>query len=157
MSASIGLWCCHLQTTTREPCMDLVAPCCVIPRDYLSDTPLLRRDAEAIILITFAFSRGSGRAKIEENLSKNAVFLGKYHDNEIRKICECHCQKFCCHFGGPYCALWGFWCLNMANWVRYPLYLFSAFPPWRPCEVEVRYPPPPPPKGVSHRYLRDTL
>ena len=24
----------------------------------------------------------------------------------------------------PYCALWGFWCLNMANWVRYPLPLF---------------------------------
>ena len=20
----------------------------------------------------------------------------------------------------PYCTLWGFWCLNMANWVRYP-------------------------------------
>ena len=24
----------------------------------------------------------------------------------------------------PYCALWGFWCLNMANSVRYPLPLF---------------------------------
>ena len=24
----------------------------------------------------------------------------------------------------PYCALWGFWCLNMANWVRYPLPFF---------------------------------
>ena len=35
----------------------------------------------------------------------------------------------------------GFWCLNMANWARYPLPLFSAFPPWRACEVEVRYPP----------------
>ena len=23
-----------------------------------------------------------------------------------------------------YCALWGFWCLSMANWVRYPLPLF---------------------------------
>ena len=23
-----------------------------------------------------------------------------------------------------YCALWGFWCLNIANWVRYPLPLF---------------------------------
>ena len=22
------------------------------------------------------------------------------------------------------CALWGFWCLNMAKWVRYPLPLF---------------------------------
>ena len=29
----------------------------------------------------------------------------------------------------------------MANWVRYPLSLFGAFPPWRACEVEVRYPP----------------
>ena len=54
----------------------------------------------------------------------------------------------------PYCALWGFWCLNMANWVRYPLPLFWAFPPWRAWEVEVRYPPS---KGVSQRYLRDTL
>ena len=41
----------------------------------------------------------------------------------------------------PYCALWGFWCLNMANWVRYPLPLFSAVLPWRACEVEVREPP----------------
>ena len=24
----------------------------------------------------------------------------------------------------PYCALWGFWCLNMASWVRSPLPLF---------------------------------
>ena len=52
----------------------------------------------------------------------------------------------------PYCALWGFWCLNMANWVRYPLPLLSAFPPWRACEVEVRYPPPPTQKG----YLSNT-
>ena len=49
----------------------------------------------------------------------------------------------------PYCALWGFWCLNMANWVRSPP-LFSVFPPWGACEVEVRYPPPQ--KG----YLSDT-
>ena len=38
----------------------------------------------------------------------------------------------------------------MANWVRYPLPLFSVFPPWRACEAEVRYPPPQ--KG----YLSDT-
>ena len=38
----------------------------------------------------------------------------------------------------------------MANWVRYPLSLFGVFPPWRACEVEVRYPPPQ--KG----YLSDT-
>ena len=43
----------------------------------------------------------------------------------------------------------GFWCLNMANWVRYPLRLFWAFPPWRACEVEVRYPP-------QMGYLSDT-
>ena len=43
----------------------------------------------------------------------------------------------------------------MASWVRYPLPLFWAFPPLRTCEVEVRYPPPS--KGVSQRYLRDTL
>ena len=41
----------------------------------------------------------------------------------------------------PYCALWGSWCLNMANWVRYPLPLFWAFPRWRAYKVEVRYPP----------------
>ena len=52
----------------------------------------------------------------------------------------------------PYCALWGFWCLKMANWVRYPLPLLWAFPPCRACEVEVRYPPS---KGVSQRYLRE--
>ena len=32
----------------------------------------------------------------------------------------------------------GFWCLNMANWVRYPLPPFLSR---RACEVEVRYPP----------------
>ena len=43
----------------------------------------------------------------------------------------------------------------MAKWVRYtPSPFFWAFPPWRACEVEVRYPPS---KGVSQRYLRDTL
>ena len=30
---------------------------------------------------------------------------------------------------------------------------FLSIPPWRACEVEVRYPPS---KGVSQRYLRDT-
>ena len=48
----------------------------------------------------------------------------------------------------PYCALWGFWCLNMANWVRYPVPLFRAFPlgehaRWR-CDT-----PPPPHRGIS--------
>ena len=35
-----------------------------------------------------------------------------------------------------------------------PSPLFRAFPHWRACKVEVRYPPS---KGVSQRYLRDTL
>ena len=52
------------------------------------------------------------------------------------------------------CALWGSWCLNMANWVRYPLPHSWALPPWRTCEVEVRYPPPH--KRLSERYLCDT-
>ena len=38
----------------------------------------------------------------------------------------------------------------MANWVRYPLPLFCAFPPWRACEVEVRYP------SLQKGYLSDT-
>ena len=40
------------------------------------------------------------------------------------------------------------------QWGAIPLPLFWVFPPWRACEVEVRYPPPS--KGVSRRYLRDT-
>ena len=52
------------------------------------------------------------------------------------------------------CALWGFWCLNMANWARYP-HFSERFPlgeppqKWR-CDT-------PSPKGVSQRYWRDTL
>ena len=69
-----------------------MAPYCAIPRDYLSDTPLLRAMG----------------------------FLVSQH--------------------GQLGAI--------------PLPLFWAFPPWRACEVEVRYPPS---KGVSQRYLRDTL
>ena len=46
------------------------------------------------------------------------------------------------------CALWGFWCLNMANWVRYPPPFPERFPPgdhakWR-CD-----PPPPHKTGIS--------
>ena len=51
----------------------------------------------------------------------------------------------------PIAVLWGFWCLNMA---RYPLHLFWAFLPWRACEMEVEDTPT---KGVSQRYLRDSL
>ena len=49
----------------------------------------------------------------------------------------------------PYCALWGFWCLNMANWVRYPpAPLSERFPlgkhaKWR-CDT-----PPPLKRGIS--------
>ena len=75
------------ESPQHSPGVCLVAPCCAIPRDYLSDT--------------------------------------------------------------PYCALWGFWCLNMARWVRYPLPLSERFPigehaKWR-CDT-------PPQKG----YLSDT-
>ena len=52
------------------------------------------------------------------------------------------CQRY-----PPCCALWGF-PMGYDN----PLPLFCAFPPWRACEVEVRYPPPT--KGVSLQYLR---
>ena len=37
----------------------------------------------------------------------------------------------------PYCALWGFWCLSMANWVRYPLPFSERFPLKKAFEVEV--------------------
>ena len=43
------------------------------------------------------------------------------------------CQRY-----PPCCALWGF-SMGYDN----PLPLLCAFPPWRACEVEVRYPPPP--------------
>ena len=54
----------------------------------------------------------------------------------------------------PYCALWGFWCLNMANWVRYPLPLSERFPLESMRRGGAILPPL---KGVSQRYLRDTL
>ena len=63
----------------------------------------------------------------------------------------------------PYCALprdylsdtlWGSWCLNMANWVRYPSPFSERFPLGEHAKVEVRYPPS---KGVSQRYWCDTL
>ena len=70
----------------------LVAPYCAIPRDYLSDTPLLRA--------------------------------------------------------------MGFWCLNMANWVRYPLPFSERFPlgEHAKCRCDT-----PPQKRYLQRYLRDTL
>ena len=53
----------------------------------------------------------------------------------------------------PYCALWGFWCLNMANWVRYP----SPFLGVSPLEsMRSGGAIPPPTKGVSQRYLSNT-
>ena len=50
-------------------------------------------NAETTILIKFAFWRGLGRGEIEGKLSKTAVFLGKFHDNKIWKICKVYCQK----------------------------------------------------------------
>ena len=54
----------------------------------------------------------------------------------------------------PYCALWGFSCLNMANWVRYPPPFSARFPLWEHAKWRCDTPPS---KGVSQRYLRDTL
>ena len=47
----------------------------------------------------------------------------------------------------PYCALWGFWCLNMANWVRYP----SAFSEHVPLgeHAKWRCDTPPLKRGIS--------
>ena len=49
----------------------------------------------------------------------------------------------------PYCALWVFGVSTWPTGCDTPP-LFCAFPPWRACEGEVRYPPPQ--KG----YLSDT-
>ena len=90
---------------------------------------------------------------------------------ETRKFCF----EFCCRFLGgifppifraswpriaryretisaipPYCALWSFWCLNMANWVRYPLPLFLSVSPLESMQSGGAIPPPQ--KG----YLSDT-
>ena len=83
------------QRSSRIPYFppNLVAPYCAIPRDYLSDTPLLRAMG----------------------------FLASQH--------------------------------GQLGAIPHPL--SERFPPWRACEVEVRYPPPS--KGVSQRYWRDTL
>ena len=67
------LICSKMRKPRAEKVAYSVAPYCAIPRDYLSDTPLLRA--------------------------------------------------------------MGFWCLNMANWVRYPSSFSEHFPPWRACEV----------------------
>ena len=50
----------------------------------------------------------------------------------------------------PHCTLWGFWCLNMANWVRYPPPPFLSFSPLE--SMRSRGAIPPPQKG----YLSDT-
>ena len=51
----------------------------------------------------------------------------------------------------PYCALWGFWCLNMANWVRYPPPPFLSVSPFENMRSGGAIPPPPPPgkRGIS--------
>ena len=41
----------------------------------------------------------------------------------------------------PLLRAMGLWCLNTAIRARYPLPFFERYPPWRACEVEVRYPP----------------
>ena len=57
----------------------------------------------------------------------------------------------------PYCALWGFECLNMANWVRYPLPPFLSVSPLESLRSGGAIPPLKRAKGVSQRFLRDTL
>ena len=71
------------------------------------------------------------------------------------------------HLVAPYCATarlsqryppiaryGGFWCLNMANWVRYPPPFLSV----SPMEgMRSGGAIPTPSKGESQRYLRDTL
>ena len=52
-----------------------------------------------------------------------------------------------CFRDSYYCALWGFWCLNMANSVQYPLPLFWAFPLWRGGGAIA--PPPHKKRGIS--------
>ena len=49
------------------------------------------------------------------------------------------------------CALWGFWCLNMANWVRYPLppFFFERFPLGEHSRSGGAIPPPPLKRGIS--------
>ena len=60
----------------------------------------------------------------------------------------------------PSIARCGFFGVSTWPWLvcDTPSPLSERFPQglWRACEVEARYPPPPP-KGVSQRYLRDTL
>ena len=48
-----------------------------------------------------------GEGEIYGKLSQNAVFPGKFHDNQIWKFCEFYCQKLCCHLGGSYCWYFG--------------------------------------------------
>ena len=49
----------------------------------------------------------------------------------------------------PYCALWGFWCLNMATWVRYPLPPFLSVSPLESMRSGGAIPPPPLKRGIS--------
>ena len=68
-------------------------------------------------------------------------------DQKTRTISTCWSNRQTISAIPPYCALWGFWCLNMANWVRYPFserFPLGEHAKWR-CDT-------PPQKG----YLSDT-
>ena len=128
-----------------------MAPDCAIPRDYLSDTPLFQAPKKGINIKNFTRnspprSTLQGTPDPVNSLCLGPPFSSKYRGEPKHKDFfgggSWGAQKtfmlkfFVCLFAPDYCALWGFWCLNMANWVRYPV------SPWRACEVEVRYPPP---------------
>ena len=123
-----------------------------MPRDYPSDTPLLsgtKNEPKPKLLSPDIFRwgrdlprEGVGAKKFGMSLETQGIKLF-WRDipgfcRDIPKLPEkFEKKKFGFNFRSLYCALWGFWCLNMANWVRYPLPLFCAFPRWRACEVEV--------------------
>ena len=50
---------------------------------------------------------------------------------------------------GHYCALRGFWCLNIANWVRYPSPFSERFPLGEHAKWRCDTPPPPRKRGIS--------
>ena len=97
------------------------------------------------------FSRVSGTPKIHPQAQKflHASPISDLSGPILRDIARLS------HRYPPYCALWGFWCLNMANGCDTPSPFLRAS-----SSESMRSGgaiPPPPTRGVSQRYLRDTL